>query len=90
VYDLIFAITLCCKAHLKTLAGECSLENMRTLCVVCHAEVTKAQQTERKLAKRRAKEQLKTVLKELQDRYHMERNESNLDVSNGNIKVFND
>lgn len=54
---------------------------MRTLCVVCHAEVTKAQQTERKLAKRRAKEQLRNALKELKDGEHMKQNNSNLDVS---------
>ncbi|KAH7652406.1 DNA helicase protein [Dioscorea alata] len=42
--------------------GECRLENMRTLCVVCHSEVTKAQQGERKLMRKRAKEQLKLVM----------------------------
>lgn len=32
--------------------GECKVENMRTLCVVCHAEVTAAQTTERALARK--------------------------------------
>ncbi|XP_020593583.1 DNA annealing helicase and endonuclease ZRANB3 isoform X2 [Phalaenopsis equestris] len=43
--------------------GECRLENMRTLCVSCHAEVTKAQRTERHQARKRAKEQLKIAMK---------------------------
>ncbi|KAJ0973849.1 hypothetical protein J5N97_015814 [Dioscorea zingiberensis] len=42
--------------------GECRLENMRTLCVVCHSEVTRAQQGERKLMRKRAKEQLKLAI----------------------------
>ncbi|KAJ0973831.1 hypothetical protein J5N97_015796 [Dioscorea zingiberensis] len=42
--------------------GECRLENMRTLCVVCHSEVTRAQQGERKLMRKRAKEQLKLAM----------------------------
>ncbi|ONK60093.1 uncharacterized protein A4U43_C08F14100 [Asparagus officinalis] len=65
--------------------GECSLENMRTLCVGCHAEVTKAQQTDRKLAKQRAKEQLKTALKELEDTDYMKCNRSSLDTSVRNV-----
>lgn len=52
----------------------------------CHAEVTKAQQTDRKLAKRRAKEQLKTALKELEDTDHMKCNRSNLDTSVRNVR----
>ncbi|XP_068653942.1 uncharacterized protein [Aristolochia californica] len=46
--------------------GECRLENMRTLCVACHSEVTAAQQAERRLMRIKAKEQLKSVIKELQ------------------------
>ncbi|KAM0936696.1 putative DNA helicase chromatin remodeling SNF2 family [Dioscorea sansibarensis] len=42
--------------------GECRLENMRTLCVICHSEVTKAQQGERRLMRKRAKEQLKLAM----------------------------
>ncbi|KAJ4791573.1 chromatin remodeling factor18 [Rhynchospora pubera] len=44
--------------------GECSLENLRTLCVACHYEVTKAQCHERKLIRQRAKELLKNASKE--------------------------
>ncbi|KAJ3673121.1 hypothetical protein LUZ60_006495 [Juncus effusus] len=47
--------------------GECTLENLRTLCVACHHEVTKAQCHERKLIKRRAKELLKTANKEIEE-----------------------
>ncbi|KAJ6810855.1 DNA annealing helicase and endonuclease ZRANB3 [Iris pallida] len=50
--------------------GECRLENMRTLCVACHAETTMIQQKERKLERKRAKEQLKNTMKELDDCDH--------------------
>ncbi|PKA50317.1 hypothetical protein AXF42_Ash013406 [Apostasia shenzhenica] len=46
--------------------GECKVENMRTLCVVCHAEVTKAQRSELHLARKKAKEQLKIAMKRLE------------------------
>ncbi|KAG9129521.1 hypothetical protein Leryth_013110 [Lithospermum erythrorhizon] len=39
--------------------GECRLENMRTLCVACHADVTSAQCADRRLARTREREQLK-------------------------------
>ncbi|GAB4860822.1 hypothetical protein Ancab_035984 [Ancistrocladus abbreviatus] len=38
--------------------GECRVENMRTLCVACHADVTSAQCAERRLARK----QLKNVM----------------------------
>ncbi|KAF3323361.1 DNA annealing helicase and endonuclease ZRANB3 [Carex littledalei] len=44
--------------------GECTLENLRTLCVACHYEVTKTQCHDRKLIKQRAKELLKNASKE--------------------------
>uniref|UniRef100_M8BMY0 Zinc finger Ran-binding domain-containing protein 3 n=1 Tax=Aegilops tauschii TaxID=37682 RepID=M8BMY0_AEGTA len=51
--------------------GECMLENMRTLCVACHAEVTKAQQKERKEARkeerRKAEELLRNAVNQLKD-----------------------
>ncbi|CAL9198400.1 unnamed protein product [Musa hybrid cultivar] len=47
--------------------GECSLENMRTLCVACHSEVTMAQQDERRLERMQAKKQLKIAMKELEN-----------------------
>lgn len=42
--------------------GECKLENMRTLCVACHAEVTAEQCKERRIARNKAKKQLKEAL----------------------------
>lgn len=48
------------------MAGECQLENMRTLCVACHLEVTKAQQLERRMVRKMAKEQLKITMKQLE------------------------
>ncbi|CAA6657426.1 unnamed protein product [Spirodela intermedia] len=45
--------------------GECRLENMRTLCVACHSDVTAAQQVERRLMQTRAKERLRIVMNEL-------------------------
>lgn len=48
------------------MAGECQLENMRTLCVACHLEVTKAQQREHRMVRKMAKEQLKITMKQLE------------------------
>ncbi|WZY80175.1 hypothetical protein YC2023_026559 [Brassica napus] len=47
--------------------GECRLENMRTLCVACHADVTAAQCAERKIIRSKARKQLKNTLKELRN-----------------------
>lgn len=49
----------------EILAGECRLENMRTLCVACHADVTSTQHTERRLTKLVAKKKLKAVMNNL-------------------------
>ncbi|XP_047314227.1 DNA annealing helicase and endonuclease ZRANB3-like isoform X1 [Impatiens glandulifera] len=45
--------------------GECNLENMRTLCVACHAEVTSAQCADRRTRKALAKKQIKAVMDNL-------------------------
>ncbi|XP_076954030.1 uncharacterized protein LOC143628281 [Bidens hawaiensis] len=45
--------------------GECRLENMRTLCIACHAEVTAAQCAERRLERAKAKKQLNRLLANL-------------------------
>ncbi|XP_015071058.1 DNA annealing helicase and endonuclease ZRANB3 [Solanum pennellii] len=45
--------------------GECRLENMRTLCVACHADVTATQHTERRLTRLVAKKKLKAVMSNL-------------------------
>ncbi|XP_057791867.1 uncharacterized protein LOC131008825 isoform X2 [Salvia miltiorrhiza] len=42
--------------------GECKLENMRTLCIACHADVTTAQCAERRIARKKAKKQLKETM----------------------------
>lgn len=58
------------KISLLTFSGECNLDNMRTLCVVCHADVTAAQSAERCSLRKKARKQLKTmmsVLKNIQD-----------------------
>ncbi|ERM99888.1 DNA annealing helicase and endonuclease ZRANB3 isoform X1 [Amborella trichopoda] len=47
--------------------GECTLENMRTLCVACHSEVTAAQRDERCMLRTKAKEQLRVLILELKD-----------------------
>lgn len=49
----------------EILAGECRLENMRTLCVACHADVTATQRTERRLTRIVAKKKLKAVMSNL-------------------------
>ncbi|EYU23580.1 hypothetical protein MIMGU_mgv1a000528mg [Erythranthe guttata] len=45
--------------------GECKLENLRTLCVACHADVTTAQCSERRIARKKAKKQLKDAMSKL-------------------------
>ncbi|KAI3953780.1 hypothetical protein MKW98_017604 [Papaver atlanticum] len=45
--------------------GECNLDNMRTLCVACHSDVTKAQSKERRLRNKRAKDRVRDILKGL-------------------------
>uniref|UniRef100_A0A0E0LKL3 Helicase ATP-binding domain-containing protein n=1 Tax=Oryza punctata TaxID=4537 RepID=A0A0E0LKL3_ORYPU len=42
--------------------GECTLENLRTLCVACHYEVTREQQKERKELTKKAKELLNNTI----------------------------
>ncbi|KGN63703.1 DNA annealing helicase and endonuclease ZRANB3 isoform X1 [Cucumis sativus] len=42
--------------------GECRLENMRTLCVACHFDVTAEQRAERRLVRLKAKKQLKDAI----------------------------
>ncbi|CAM9524911.1 unnamed protein product, partial [Ectocarpus fasciculatus] len=36
--------------------GECGVDNLRTLCVLCHSEVTRVQTTERAATRRMEKE----------------------------------
>ncbi|KAK7411371.1 hypothetical protein VNO78_02804 [Psophocarpus tetragonolobus] len=47
--------------------GECKLENMRTLCVACHYDVTAAQCAERRIARANAKKQLKALMKSMKN-----------------------
>ncbi|EPS69999.1 hypothetical protein M569_04762, partial [Genlisea aurea] len=45
--------------------GECKLENMRTLCVACHADVTSSQSKERRAALKNAKRRLRDAMESL-------------------------
>lgn len=54
---------------------------MRTLCVVCHADVTALQCAERRLARIQAKKQLKVIMNGLGNIRETEQNGSNLKVS---------
>ncbi|CAL0323772.1 unnamed protein product [Lupinus luteus] len=47
--------------------GECKLENMRTLCVACHHDVTAAQCAERRIVRANAKKQLKEVMTKMKN-----------------------
>ncbi|POO01949.1 SNF2 domain-containing protein / helicase domain-containing protein / HNH endonuclease domain-containing protein [Trema orientale] len=58
--------------------GECKLENMRTLCVACHSDVTKAQCAERRLTRANAKKQLKAFLNGLKDVQSNEQKDTNV------------
>lgn len=48
--------------------GECRLENMRTLCVVCHAKVTAEQQKDRHEVRSRAKQGLQITIEKFIER----------------------
>lgn len=48
-----------------TTEGECRLENMRTLCVACHFDVTAKQRAERRLVRLKAKKQLRDTITDL-------------------------
>ncbi|XP_057443109.1 uncharacterized protein LOC130734619 isoform X2 [Lotus japonicus] len=47
--------------------GECKLENMRTLCVACHYDVTAAQCAERRSIRANARKQLKMLLNSMEN-----------------------
>jgi hypothetical protein len=50
------------------MAGECRLENMQTLCVVCHTNVTIEQNRQRRSELKRARQRLQMRVKRLNDR----------------------
>ncbi|XVF50048.1 hypothetical protein PTKIN_Ptkin04bG0063400 [Pterospermum kingtungense] len=56
--------------------GECRLENMRTLCVACHADVTAAQCIERRSMRMKAKKKLKAIISDLRNAENIEKNAS--------------
>ena len=58
----VFLAHHCMSQFIWFLAGECTLENVRTLCVACHADVTKAQQKELKELRKKAKELLRNAI----------------------------
>ncbi|KAJ4960943.1 hypothetical protein NE237_020853 [Protea cynaroides] len=71
--------------------GECRLENMRTLCVACHSEVTASQRMERCLERAKAKEQLKEIMRSIKDGGNIEQINSNLeDHGHSNIQEVTD
>lgn len=45
--------------------GECKLENMRTLCVACHSNVTAAQRAERCSTREKARKQLEVIMNDI-------------------------
>ncbi|XP_059641491.1 uncharacterized protein LOC132283544 [Cornus florida] len=57
--------------------GECRLENMRTLCVACHADVTAAQRAERRSTRVKAKRQLTVLISAQIFRQNTEQRDSN-------------
>ncbi|KAH9722050.1 hypothetical protein KPL70_006605 [Citrus sinensis] len=72
--------------------GECRLENMRTLCVACHYNVTTAQCAERRSTRAKARKQLKVIMDGIQndlnvdgtvphtkDQMHMEMEENTIE-----------
>lgn len=45
--------------------GECKLDNMRTLCVACHSNVTAAQRAERCTTREKARKQLQVIMNDI-------------------------
>lgn len=64
----------------ENVVGECMLENMRTLCVACHYDVTKAQCADRRLARAKAKKQLKAAMDSLKNAQNNEQTDTNIKV----------
>ncbi|KAK6925065.1 HNH endonuclease [Dillenia turbinata] len=58
--------------------GECRLENMRTLCVACHADVTLAQGAQRYSIGVKAKKQLKAIMSSLKNAQETGQTKDNL------------
>uniref|UniRef100_A0A7N0TNK9 DNA annealing helicase and endonuclease ZRANB3 n=1 Tax=Kalanchoe fedtschenkoi TaxID=63787 RepID=A0A7N0TNK9_KALFE len=56
--------------------GECQLDNMRTLCVACHYDVTAAQRRERRVMKNEAKKKLETIVNNFKNDQESERTNS--------------
>ncbi|XP_038880758.1 DNA annealing helicase and endonuclease ZRANB3-like isoform X2 [Benincasa hispida] len=58
--------------------GECRLENMRTLCVACHFDVTAEQRAERRLVRLKAKKQLRDTITDIKKGGNTERIDTNI------------
>lgn len=67
----------------KITVGECRLENMRTLCVACHSDVTAAQCADRRSTRAKAKKQLKVIMNDL-------KNDQKTKKTNTNIEVYSE
>ncbi|KAK4750446.1 hypothetical protein SAY87_003928 [Trapa incisa] len=61
--------------------GECLLENMRTLCVACHSDVTAIQCGERRAQRKQTRRQLKAILASLKNNDNTKVSEANTMVS---------
>ncbi|GKU88872.1 hypothetical protein SLEP1_g3086 [Rubroshorea leprosula] len=58
--------------------GECRLENMRTLCVACHKDVTAAQNAERRTMRIKTKKKLEAIMSDLKNDEKMEKNSASV------------
>lgn len=70
--------------------GECRLENMRTLCVACHADVTAAQCAERCSKRKEAKKKLEILISGLSNGQNIEQNHAKLkddDISEDELLI---
>lgn len=63
-----------------TTEGECRLENMRTLCVGCHFDVTAEQRAERRLVRLKAKKQLRDTITDIKKSENTERIDNDIQV----------
>ncbi|KAK4781882.1 hypothetical protein SAY86_015984 [Trapa natans] len=61
--------------------GECLLENMRTLCVACHSDVTAIQCGERRAQRKQTRRQLEAILASLKNNDNTKVSEANTMVS---------
>jgi cytochrome c553 len=72
----------------KISVGECRLENMRTLCVACHSDVTAGQGADRRSTRAKARKQLKVIMNDLKKYQKTKETNTNIEVYSDEVYHF--